>query len=106
MRDGVIFAKLRGLVQVQVEVDCLELVDLWVTRQASRSIVAPILFEIEELASSFLSFVIHHVKRHANNSAHLCAQLASTLEVSECWMDSSPSFLVSMQMMLVLPMFE
>ena len=66
--------KLRGFAQDQMEIDCLELVDLWVARQAPRSIVAPILLEFEELDSCFNSFVIQHVKRHANNSAHLCAQ--------------------------------
>ena len=78
-----------------METDCLELVDLWVARQTTRLIIAPIVLEIEELASCFNSFVIHHVRRHANNPAHLCAQLASTLEVSECWMDSPPSFAVT-----------
>jgi ribonuclease HI len=95
LREGVLFAKLRGFAQVVMEVDCLEVVDLWVTRQASRSLIAPILFEVEELARDFTSFCIKHVKRHSNHSAHLCAKLACTLGVSECWMSSPPSFLVT-----------
>jgi ribonuclease HI len=95
LREGVIFAKLRGFTQVVMEVDCLELVDHWTMRQGSRSLIAPVFIEIEELASSFTSFVIQHVKRHSNNSAHLCARFACTLERSDCWMSSPPSFLVT-----------
>ena len=90
-----IFAKLRGFANVIMEVDCLEVADQWVARQDSRSVIALFLFEIEDLASSFSSFSIQHVKRHANTSAHLCAKVACTLEVSDCWIMSSPSFLVT-----------
>ena len=103
--EGVLFAKLRGFVQVKMEVDCLEIVDLWVTRQVSRSVVAPILLEIEELASCFVSFVIEHVKRHANNSAHLCAKVACTLEVSECWMDAPLAFCLPVSRLIALALW-
>ena len=43
----------------------------------------------------FECFVIQHVGRSANVSAHLCAKKASTLDVTECWMDSIPSLLVT-----------
>jgi hypothetical protein len=95
LRDGVIFGKLRGFSRVILEVDCLELVQLWNSRQFSRSIIAPILLEIGGLASSFDYFDIHHVMRQSNTSAHLCAKHASTLGVSDCWMNSPPGFLVT-----------
>jgi hypothetical protein len=72
LRDGVIFAKLRGFSRVVFEVDCLEVVNLWNSRAASRSVVAPILLDIEGLASNFISFVIQHVKRSANVPALVC----------------------------------
>jgi hypothetical protein len=43
LREGVIFAQLRGFSHVLMEVDCLEVVKLWSSRDSSRSIVAPIL---------------------------------------------------------------
>ena len=95
LRDGVIFAKLRGFSRVVMEVDCLEVVNLWDSRAVSRSVVAPILQEIEGLASSFISFVIKHVMRSANIPAHLCARHACGLEVTGCWMKLPPSFLVA-----------
>ena len=58
LRDGVIFAKLRGFTRVVMEVDCLEVVNLWDSRVVSRSVVAPILLEIEGLALSFTSFIM------------------------------------------------
>jgi hypothetical protein len=57
--------------------------------------VAPILDAIGELVSSFVSFSIRHVRRTANNSAHLCAKLACTLEITSCWLDISPVSLVN-----------
>jgi hypothetical protein len=95
LRDGVIFAKLRGFSRVVMEVDCLEIVDLWDSRAGSRAVVAPILQEIEGLSSSFSSFVIQHVIRTSNTLAHLCAKHACTLETTSAWMELPPSFLVS-----------
>jgi ribonuclease HI len=95
LREGVLFARLRGISRVIMETDCMEVVNLWKTRHNSRSIVAPLLEEIGELASSFISFDIQHVIRTSNYPAHLCAKHASTLNVTESWMDETPSFLFS-----------
>ena len=78
-----------------METDCLEIVNLWNHSCNSFSIVAPILLEIRELASAFISFTIEHVLRTANVSAHLCAKRPSTLRVTKSWMYDTPSFLVS-----------
>jgi hypothetical protein len=72
LRDGVIFAKLRGFTRVVMESDCLEAINLWNSRLVSRSVVAPILLEIEGLVFSFNSFVIQFVSRTANVPAYLC----------------------------------
>ena len=72
VRDGVIFAKLRGFTSVVLETDCLEVVNLCTNRHDSRAVVAPILVEIGELASTLISFVIEHVFKSANGPAHLC----------------------------------
>jgi hypothetical protein len=64
-------------------------------RAISRSVVAPIMAEIEGLASLFSSFAIKHVIRAANSPAHLCVKFACTLEITCCWMGTSHSFLTS-----------
>ena len=94
-REAVIFAKLRGFSHVVLETDCLEMVDLWKSRRNSRLVVAPILEEIGELASSFISFVIQYVYRNANQPAHLCARYACPLQVTDSWLSVVPSFLVT-----------
>jgi hypothetical protein len=91
LRDGVIFAKLRGFTRVLMETDCKEVVDFWESRTGSRAVIAPIIQEIEGLVSSFLSFDVSHVMRSANTPAHLCAKHACTLEVTSCWMNSPRS---------------
>ena len=78
-----------------LESDNLEIVNLWNSRQTSRAVVAPILVEIGEHVPSFKSFVVQHVSRAANVPAHLCAKQAITLDVTECWLDTTPSFLVT-----------
>ena len=93
LRDGVIFANLRGYAQVMMETDCLEIVNLWNTRLNSRSVVAPVFYEIEELAANFDSFVINHVSRSTNGPAHLCAQRACNVSVTESWISETPNFL-------------
>ena len=94
-RDGMIFAQLRGFSHVIMEIDCLELVDLWNSRSNTRSVVAPILTELEDIGASFASLSVTHVSRESNNPAHQCARLASTLDGTESWLDASPEFLVS-----------
>ena len=74
LREGVIFAQLQGFSHVVMEVDCLEVVNLWSSRNKARSVVAPILDEIGEIASCFISFSVKHVPRDCNSSADLCAK--------------------------------
>jgi ribonuclease HI len=93
LRDGVIFARLRGYPKVVMETDCLEVVCLWNNRRDNRSVVAPILQEVGELVEYFSFFSIQFVPRSANNSAHLCAKLACTLMVTSSWLDCIPDFL-------------
>ena len=95
VRDGVIFACLRGYTHVIMEMDCSEVANLWTTRHDSRSVVAPILLEIGELSGSFTFFDIRHIVRSANGPAHICAKQACTIDVTESWIKSTPSFLIS-----------
>lgn len=78
-----------------MEVNCMELVTLWNTRHNSCSIVAPLLLKIGELSSIFSTFTVQHVGRSANIPAHFCAKHACMLNVTESWLDETPSFLVS-----------
>uniref|UniRef100_A0ACD5UV26 Uncharacterized protein n=1 Tax=Avena sativa TaxID=4498 RepID=A0ACD5UV26_AVESA len=95
LRDGVIFTSLRGFSHAVMELDSLEVVNLWKSRHDDRSVVAPILDEVRELVSGFESFSIQHVRRWADNSAHLCVKLVCTLEVSSSWLDDSQDFLLN-----------
>ena len=95
LRDGVRFASLRGYSHVVMETDCLEMVTLWNTRHNSRSIVAPLLLEIGELCNNFTLFDIQRVIKSANVPAHLCAKRACTLNVTDSWLEETPSFLVT-----------
>ena len=95
VREGVRFANLRGFQEVIIETDCLEVVELWKNRHNSFAVVAPLFYEIGELATAFSYFDILHVIRSANYPAHLCAKRACTLSMTESWLEETPSFLVS-----------
>ena len=94
VREGVLFARLRGYSYVVVESDCLEVVNLCTSRGNSRAVASPIIQEIRELAEIFVSFSIRHVGRNLNVPAHLCAKRASTVTGTDSWLDVSPEFLV------------
>ena len=67
-----------------MEVDCLDVLNLWSSRHNSRAAVAPILDEVGELAMHFLLLLrIKHIRREANNSADLCAKHAGSLTRTE-----------------------
>ncbi|KAE8778169.1 Alanyl-tRNA synthetase [Hordeum vulgare] len=95
LRDGVLFMHLRGYVEVGFATDNLEIVNLWNSRHSDRTMGAPILFEIGEHVHFFKPVVIQHVGRSVNVPAHICAKQASTLDVTDSWLDSTPSLLVT-----------
>jgi hypothetical protein len=90
--SGCLFAKLRSFARAEMNTNSLEVVTLWNSRRDSCSVIVSLLKDIEELASRFTSFVIHHVRSHANDPTHLCAKKSCTLEMKECWMDSPHVF--------------
>lgn len=81
LREGVIFARLRGFSHVVMELDCLEVINLRHSHHNSRSTVAPIFDEIRERASNFASFLVQHASREVNGPADLCAKFATTLDI-------------------------
>jgi len=66
---------------------------VWNNRATQRSEFAPIFDDIQELASSFSSFCIVHVKRTANRAAHACAHFAAS-SAFEFWANDAPSFCI------------
>lgn len=56
LREGFIFAQPRGFSHMVMEVDCLEVVKIWLLHNNTRSIMTPIFQEIRERASNFASF--------------------------------------------------
>ena len=57
--------------------------------------MTPIFVEIGELVSNFSLFNVPHINRSANVPAHLCAKHACTLNITDCWLEDTPSFLVT-----------
>ena len=57
VREGVIVANLHGFARVEIKTDSLEVVNLWKSRRTSRSVLARLLIDIEELALVLLVLI-------------------------------------------------
>jgi hypothetical protein len=91
-RDAVGFANQQGFTKITCESDCEELVRLWRERKTQRSVIAPIISEVDELVSSFQLFDFNFVGRSANSVAHDCARYACDNMVEDEWLNR-PAFL-------------
>jgi ribonuclease HI len=63
-----------GFNKVMVVSDCLSLVQRWQSPELDRSIVGVVIQDIKHLQTGFSSFVITHVRRQCNVSAHILAR--------------------------------
>jgi hypothetical protein len=70
MQDGLKLAAWLGLQRVAVETDCLQFVQLWRKKESQRSVIDPILKEIDEICLAFQEFSISFVSRSCNKVAH------------------------------------
>ena len=61
-----------GLCRVALETDCLQVVQLWKKKESQRSIMDPILKEIEEISLAFQEFSFSFISR-SSNKVHLLA---------------------------------
>ena len=70
---------------MELEIDCLQLVQLWNKKDVHRSIVDPVLKEIDELRLAFQDFSFSYVSRLCNKVAHTLARQVSSVHRSETW---------------------
>jgi hypothetical protein len=67
-----------GLRRVQLESDCLQVVQLWKRKDMHRSILDPILKEMEEISLAFHDFSFPHNSRNYNMAVHCLARQMSS----------------------------
>ena len=84
-RDGLMLAVQLGLQRIALETDSLELVQLWKKEESQRSIVDPVLQEIDQRRLAFHEFSFSHVSRNCNKIAHLLAKQVTSTNRSERW---------------------
>lgn len=84
-RDSLKPAAQMGLQQVALEPDCLQVVQMWKKKEVQRSIIDPILKEIEEISFAFQQFSFSFISRKCNKVAHLLARQVSSVHRLEMW---------------------
>ena len=94
-RDGMILAERHGVTQLCLETDCQEVVTLWENRGNSRSVIHPILMEIQERSLQFQAFSFIHASRLCNKVAHELAKQADGTVETVVWHES-PSCIQSL----------
>ena len=68
-----------------METDCLQVVQLWDKLEAQRSIIDPVLRQINDLSLTFQEFSFSFVSRNCNKVAHFLAKPVSASHDSETW---------------------
>ena len=68
-----------------METDCLQVVQLWDKLEAQRSIIDPVLRQINDLSLTFQEFSFSFVSRNCNKVAHFLAKQVSASHDSETW---------------------
>jgi hypothetical protein len=83
--DGAKFAAQLVIQWVAIEIDCLQMVQLWNKVETSHSIIDPILWEIDELRLAFQEFYLSFISRNCNKVEHSLDKEVSILHRSETW---------------------
>jgi hypothetical protein len=71
----------------------LEFVTLWRSRDTHRSKITPILGDIQDLVTAYMSFSVIHIRRPGNTATLLCVRNASSSNVV-IWENTRPGFLL------------
>jgi len=82
-RDGIQFAKEKGVERLPVETDCQELIKLSALGSNQRSYIMPIIRDITELSLGFLEFSLLFAPRSCNRVAHVLAKQVSEVRLGE-----------------------
>jgi hypothetical protein len=90
--DGLILARERGFLKVELETDCQVLVNLWNKRSTQKSEISPLIDQMEDLSRSFEGFSFHFISRTCNKLAHACAQMVSRNSQVVEWPITPPGF--------------
>jgi ribonuclease HI len=99
LRDGLILAGQIGCNRIEVNSDCMDVIDVMNQGGNSFGTAAAIYEECSMLCHSFVEVVFSHCPREANMAAHVLARFSDGPE-SIVWLDDPPpSFLVCWQMM-------
>jgi len=69
-RDGLILAERYGATRLSLETDCQEVINLWENKDKNRSVIYPILMEIQEHSRLFQDFIFLYASRSCNRVAH------------------------------------
>ena len=84
-KEGIEFALEKGARNLILATDCQELVKLWELGVCQRSLISPILADIQQRSRSLDGFVLLFEGRLCNRVAHQCTKLVSSSSLVEEW---------------------
>jgi len=90
LRDGLLLAQQIGCYRLEVQADCLEVVNTMLDGGFSATASAPIFDECSQIWKEFVAISISHCNRESNSVAHELARLAMVLKDSVIWAEEPP----------------
>lgn len=84
-RDAVSLVRQAGFQRIFLETDCLQVIQLWENRETQRSIIAPVLSELDDIRLAFSEFTFKFASRYCNKVAHELAKQVTDTNQSEVW---------------------
>ncbi|KAK9003211.1 hypothetical protein V6N11_060777 [Hibiscus sabdariffa] len=89
-KQAVGFAKDLGFTKVIIEGDSPTIIKKLNSRKVDRSVVYPVIRDIQALFQDFVSISFCFVRREANVAAHVLAQECRSFSTPHCWMEEAP----------------
>ncbi|XP_071927613.1 uncharacterized protein [Coffea arabica] len=96
IRKALMFAKMNGWRNIIIQSNCKRIIDQIREGNLNDHLAGAVLFDILVISKDFSSCLFSFIKREGNNVCHHLIKFALNLVSEIAWMDSFPSWLISL----------
>ena len=89
---AIVFTREEGFSKIIIGSDCVSVVQRLLSKMPDRSLLGPVVTDIQKVAVSFISCEFRHVFRDSNVAAHLLARSCASIP-SSVWRGVSPDLI-------------
>ncbi|XP_019161875.1 PREDICTED: uncharacterized protein LOC109158421 [Ipomoea nil] len=92
-KQALIWIRTRGVMEVQVQTDCLNIVQVLQSEKEDRTYLGSIIHECKQTVKDLPRCVFHYIPRSANQAAHALAKAVGSQPGPMSWEDVPPHFI-------------